>query len=138
MCPTYDAAALSVRIMRTFGEPFIKALGGVFRQRALAGEAGNFSDDAPQRVQKEIGQAGKLAADAAEKIHRADHALLQGKSVRLRARVEQFGLEQRHVHVGGTFVRAGAAAQAVRERVIQFLGLQRVVIRAAMFERGAN
>ncbi len=108
-------------------EPAVEAVAGVGGQGALFADAEQGAHHAAggRPCQHKVGDAGRGAAQLAEQVHAAEDAGGQGRAVAAVPRVEQFGLEQGQVHVGGAFGGAGAAGQAVADGLFQLVGEER-------------
>ena len=85
----------------SFSEPGVKALLGVFGQGPLGRDADYVFQQRPERVvpQGRIGESREGASQDTEQVHAAQHAGIQRHPVLAVARMEQFRLEQGHVHV---------------------------------------
>ena len=105
------------------GEPPIKALPGVRRQRTLRGNSQGCSEHSNHNEFKaRLASRGITAAQAPQQIHRTEQALAQAQAVAANPRMQQFRFQQRHVHVRRAFRRACFAREAIAQRRLQLRG----------------
>ena len=123
-----------------FGKPMIEPHSRETRQRAPVRNVKQPAAGKPHRqeIQKRIGQTRHFAAPPAQFIHRTEQPFAQLQSITPDARVKQFRLQQRQVHVGRAFRGAGPAGQAIAQCRLQLLRAQRVALDFAQFEHRAN